>query len=60
MSVSFADFFVCCFRSEVKILEGEKQEILKDLRLAESDSNQNKDAKNTDTLTDLNDTQGQF
>jgi len=40
-------------KSEMKQLEGEKQELLKELRLAESRSNQTKDEDNTDTLVTL-------
>ena len=44
---------------EVKQLEGEKQESLKELRLAESRSNQGKDEDNTDTLVTLLDAKGE-
>lgn len=40
-------------KSEMRQLEGEKQELLKELRLAESRSNQTKDEDNTDTLVTL-------
>ena len=39
-------------------LEGEKQELLKELRLAESRSNQTKDEDNTDTLVTLLEAKG--
>ena len=46
---------VCVFviRSEVGNLESEQEEVLKDLRLIESRSNQNKDDKNCEDLGDL-------
>jgi len=40
-------------KSEIRQLEGEKQELLKELRLAESRANQTKDEDNTDTLVTL-------
>lgn len=40
-------------RSEIEKLDGEQEEVLKDLRLIESRSNQNKDDKNCEGLGDL-------
>lgn len=45
-------------RTEVAQLEAEKQELLKELRLAESRSNQNLDETNTDTLVVLAEAKG--
>jgi hypothetical protein len=45
-------------RSEVAQLEAEKQELLKELRLAESRFNQNLDEANTDTLVVLAEAKG--
>ena len=41
------------FRAEIEALEREQEEVLKDLRLIESRSNQNKDDKNCEDLGDL-------
>lgn len=46
------------FRSEIGQLESEKQELLKELRLAESRSNQVMDEDHTDTLVTLADAKG--
>nr|KAG5696204.1 hypothetical protein BaRGS_021689 [Batillaria attramentaria] len=40
-------------KSEIAMLEAEKQELLKELRLAESRSNQTRDEEHTDTLVTL-------
>ncbi|ELU09042.1 hypothetical protein CAPTEDRAFT_158042 [Capitella teleta] len=40
-------------RSEIEVLEGEQEEILKNMRLIESRSNQNKDDRNCESLGDL-------
>ena len=45
-------------RGEIGQLEGEKQELLKELRLAESRSNQVMDEDHTDTLVTLADAKG--
>lgn len=45
-------------RSTIGQLESEKQELLKELRLAESRSNQDKDDVNTDTLVTLSEVKG--
>lgn len=45
--------YLCYFRAEVSVLETEQEEILKNLRLIESRSNQNKDDKNCEFLGDL-------
>ena len=45
-------------RSEVSQLEKEKQELLKELRLAESRSNQTRDEENIDTLVTLVEAKG--
>ena len=46
------------FRGEIGTLEAEKQELLKELRLAESRSNQIMDEGHTDTLVTLADAKG--
>ena len=48
------------FRATIGQLESEKQELLKELRLAESRSNQDKDDVNTDTLVTLAEVKGGF
>jgi hypothetical protein len=40
-------------RAEIAVLEREQEEILKNMRLIESRSNQNKDDKNCESLGDL-------
>lgn len=45
-------------RSEITQLEMEKQELLKELRLAESRSNQTMDEDHTDTLVTLLEAKG--
>jgi hypothetical protein len=50
--------FFSISRSTIGQLESEKQELLKELRLAESRSNQDKDDVNTDTLVTLAEVKG--
>lgn len=45
-------------RAEISMLEEEKQELLKELRLAESRSNQVRDEEHTDTLVTLLEAKG--
>ena len=46
-------------RAEISMLESEKQELLKELRLAESRTNQMRDEEHTDTLITLLEAKGQ-
>ena len=47
-------------RKEITVLEREQEEILKDLRLIESRSNQNKNEQNTDELGKLAELKSSF
>ena len=49
----FINTYLVYFRNELENLEGEREEVLKDLRLIESRSNQVKDERNIEGLTDL-------
>ena len=51
-------WLIIFFRGEIGTLEGEKQELLKELRLAESRSNQIMDEGHCDTLVTLADAKG--
>lgn len=53
------NFIIFYYRASIGQLESEKQELLKELRLAESRSNQDKDDVNTDTLVTLAEVKGQ-
>ena len=62
LNVICHDAHVVCLdcRKEITVLEREQEEILKDLRLIESRSNQNKNEQNTDELGKLAELKSSF